>query len=438
MHHTILTWLVTDNFSKFAAHLLKQIQQPICLLLLQMLIILSISRLFGLLFARFNQPTVIGEIMAGIFLGVSFFGNLFPDVFNFIFPLHSVNYLEVISKIGLCLFMFVIGMELDVDAFKRKAKTVIFISLVSIIFPFLLSTGSAFLVYPMFAMPHSNFLSFSLFFGLTFSITAFPVLARIIKSRNMQKTELGIMSLSIAAIIDVIVWCLLALIIPIAKADNMYLAMFTIISAIVFILFMFFIVRPFLNSLIFKLRTAHYGDSNIIILAFIILLLSSFLAEFVGIHMLFGAFLAGVIIPNSNTLRHALSAKVEDVSTHLFLPIFFTLTGLRLQISFLNTTYLWIICLIIILMALITKFLGTALPARMSGMSWANSLSLSALMNTRGLMEIVVLNIGYELGILSPSLFAILVLMAIVTTVMTCPLLDLIDYVYRAPSKKIK
>ena len=411
--------------------IIEQIQQPMCLLLLQLLLILSISRMFGILFSKFNQPTVIGEIVAGIFLGLSVLGNLFPHFFNFVFPSHSFSNLEVLSKIGLAFFMFIIGMELDLEALKNKAKSAFIISVSSIIVPFIAGIVLAYFLFSTFSIPQTPFSVFALFMGISLSITAFPVLARIVKARGMQKTDLGTLALSAAAIADEIAWCLLALIIALTRAGNFSMGLFTIFSATIYILIMFFVVRPVIDKIISRIREAHYGDQNIILLSFILLLLSAFLAETIGIHMLFGAFLAGVIIPQNQKLKFALTSKLEDVSELFLLPIFFAFTGLRLQINLLNAPHLWVICAIVIAVAIIGKFAGTAIPAKLVGMNWKDSFSLGAFMNTRGLMELVVLNIGYELHILSPELFAILVIMAILTTILTSPLLDLIEYLFR-------
>ena len=421
--------MLTPN--DFESMMMHQFQQPMCLLLFQMLLILLCARLFGRIFVRLRQPAVIGEIVAGIFLGVSVFGTVFPHFFSIVFPPHSFNHLEVLSKIGLAFFMFIIGMELDLQEIKQKAKTVAFISITSIAFPFLSGVLLAYFLYPVFTMPNISFLVFAIFMGISLSITAFPVLARIVKARALHQTPLGNLVLSVAAIADVIAWCLLAIIIAIAKAGNFHVAFFTIIHTLLFILFMFYVVKPFLQRVISKIREAHYSDHNIIALAFIVLLLSAFLAEFIGIHMLFGAFLAGVIIPQNTSLKTALTLKLEDVSIHVLLPIFFAFTGLRLQIGLLNTPELWMFAALIIAVAIIGKFAGSAFPAKLCGMSWSDSLRIGALMNTRGLMELVVLNIGYDLGILSPPLFAILVLMAIVTTIITSPLLDLIHFIFK-------
>ena len=423
--------ILTANHSSIGAQLLVQLQHPMCLLLLQIILILLVSRIFGLIFARLRQPAVIGEIVAGIFLGASVFGSLWPHFFNVVFPTTSIGNLDVLSKIGLAFFMFIIGMELDLNELKRKATSVLIISSCSIAIPFMCGIGLAFYLYPQFSMPGVSFLVFSIFIGISLSITAFPVLARIIKNRALQKTSFGTLVLSIAALSDVLAWCILAIIITIAKSGSFSMTMFTLIGTLVFILLMLFVVRPFLEKLISRLRTAHYGDSNVVVLSFIVLLLSAFISEFIGIHMLFGAFLAGILIPHNDTLKQALSSKLEDVSVLLLLPIFFALTGLRLHVSLLDTRDMVFVCVGIVLVATIGKFIGSALPARLLGMNWKDSICIGIFMNTRGLMELVVLNIGYELGILSPALFAILTIMAIITTIITSPLLDLTEYFFR-------
>ncbi len=423
--------LLTENNTGIGAQLLAQVQHPMCLLLLQMVLILLVSRIFGLIFSRIRQPAVIGEIVAGIFLGASVFGSMWPHFFNVVFPATSIGNLDVLSKIGLAFFMFIIGMELDLNELKRQAKSVLIISSCSIAIPFICGMGLAFYLFPNFSMPGVSFLVFSIFIGISLSITAFPVLARIIKNRALQKTPLGTLVLSIAALGDVMAWCILAVIIAIAKSGSFSMTLFTLGGTIVFILLMLFLVRPFLEKLISRLRIAHYGDSNVVVLSFIVLLLSAFTSELIGIHMLFGAFLAGVLIPHNETLKHTLTSKLEDVSVLLLLPIFFALTGLRLHIGLLDSGDMLIVCIGIVLVATIGKFIGSALPARLLGMSWKDSMSIGIFMNTRGLMELVVLNIGYELGILSPELFAMLTIMAIVTTIMTSPLLDLTEYFFQ-------
>jgi Kef-type K+ transport system membrane component KefB len=417
----------------FLSHITHSIKHPISLLFLQIIIILATARVFGVLLSKLGQPSVVGEIIAGIVLGPSVMGLLFPEFFTFLFPADALKNLQFLSQIGLAFFMFMIGMELDLHKIKNKAKDALVISHSSIIFPFFLGVVLSYFMYEEFAPGNVSFLVFSLFMGIAMSITAFPVLARIVKDRGLTKTPLGIMVISCAAADDITAWCILAVVIAIAKAGNIVSALYTIIPAIFYILAMLYIVRPWLKKFIASSSNANENlNKALVTVIFLTLLLSAYLAEIIGIHLLFGAFLAGTIMPQGqgSKVKELLTEKVEDISVIVFLPIFFAVTGLRTQIGLLNEGHLWLTCAAVITVAVVGKFGGSAFAARLVGQSWKDSLSIGALMNTRGLMELIVLNIGYDLGILSPEIFAIMVLMALFTTFMTGPLLDLIKYLY--------
>ena len=409
----------------------KNIQHPLSLLLLQIIVILIFSRLFGILFTFMRQQTVVGEVVAGIFLGPSVIGLLFPEFSAFLFPKESLQNLQFLSQIGLAFFMFIIGMELDLSKLKNKAHDAVVVSHASIVFPYFLGMLLAYFIYEDFAPVEVSFLSFSLFMGIAMSITAFPVLARIIQERNLTKTPLGALAITCAAADDVTAWCILAAVIAIVKAGSILSALFTIFLALVFVIFMLYILKPWISKVNKEHIDKEKPSRNVVALAFFILLISAYFAEIIGIHALFGAFIAGVVMPPNMRFKEALAGKVEDISLLLLLPIFFAFTGLRTQIGLLNEGHLWITCLVVIGTAVLGKFGGTTLSARFVGQSWKDSLSLGALMNTRGLMELIVLNIGYDLGILSPEIFAILVLMAVATTFMTGPCLDLINYAFK-------
>jgi len=421
--------VVIDSDESVFKQLTNNVRYPISILFLQVLIILVTSKVFGIILRMLGQQTVIGEIIAGIFLGPSILGWLFPDLFALIFPHDSLISLQFLSQIGLVFFMFVIGMELDLSKIKNKTQDAVIISHASIIFPFFLGACLSYFIYDYLAPRNVNFLSFTLFMGIAMSITAFPVLARILKERGLTRTPLGVLAITCAAADDVTAWCLLAAVIAIVKAGSIVSSLFTIGLAIIYILFMFKVIRPWVQTISEKRNNGEKVDKTTIAISFFVLLLSAYFTEIIGIHALFGAFIAGVIMPNNIHFKDILINKIEDVSTVLLLPIFFAFTGLRTQIGLLNTSYLWFICGIVILVAIIGKFGGSALTARIVGHKWRDALSIGALMNTRGLMELVVLNIGYDLGILSPEIFAIMVLMALTTTFMTGPLLDLINYV---------
>ncbi|MCC6287041.1 MAG: cation:proton antiporter, partial [Chitinophagaceae bacterium] len=416
-----------STWDQFANTFMENLKHPLAILLLQIITIILVARVFGWFCKKIRQPTVIGEIAAGIFLGPSFVGMYFPEFSSFLFPAKSLGNLQFLSQIGLILFMFVIGMELDLKVLKNKAQDAVVISHASIIFPFALGITLAYFVYTNFAPDNVKFLSFSLFIGIAMSITAFPVLARIVQERGLTKTRLGTIAITCAAADDITAWCLLAAVIAVVKAGTVLSALYTILMAILYVLIMLKIVQPFFKRVGDKYADKESFSKPIVAIFFVTLVISSYATEVIGIHALFGAFMAGVIMPANTRFRSIFIEKVEDVSVVLLLPLFFVFTGLRTQIGLLNEPYLWKVCLLITGVAVAGKFLGSAIAAKFVGQSWRDSLLIGALMNTRGLMELVVLNIGYDLGVLSPEIFAMLVIMAIATTFMTGPALDIIN-----------
>lgn len=402
--------------------------EPISVLLLQIIVIIAFARLFGFLFKKIGQPAVIGEIVAGIILGPSIFGLFFPQVNHFLFPADSLGTLQFLSQIGLILFMYIIGMELDLKAIGKQAYGAVIISHASIIIPYTLGMGLAYFIYLDYAPAGITFLSFALFMGIAMSITAFPVLARILKEKGLTRSKLGALALTCAAADDLTAWCILAAVIALAKSGSSISVLYTIGLAVVYVILMLKLVRPFLERLSHIYDNKEKKRTPIIALLFVILIVSSYITSIIGIHALFGAFIAGVVMPSSLSFRKIVIDKIEDVSIILLLPLFFVITGLRTQIALLNESYLWVTFGWILLVAVAGKFGGSALAAKMVGQSWKDSLSIGVLMNTRGLMQLIVLNIGYDLGILSPQIFAMMVLMALVTTFMTGPALDLINW----------
>jgi Kef-type K+ transport system membrane component KefB len=401
--------------------------QSFAVLLLQVSGILVISGIFGFLFKKMGQPAVIGQIVAGIFLGPSFLGFFFPATAHFIFPPDSLRNIEFLSQIGLILFMFVIGMELDMTFIRAEAYRAIMIGHASIVLPCALGMFLAWTLFAQFGSPGISFFSFALFVGVAMSITAFPVLARIIQERAMGGTKVGSLALACAAANDVTAWCILAVLIAIFKSRSSINAVFSVVLVILFIVVMATIIRPLLEKL--RRRFAKPGPltGTMMSLVFVILLLAAYSTEILGIHALFGAFMAGLIMPHANEFRKQMIEKIQDVGIVLLLPLYFAFVGLRTEIALLNEPYLWYVFGWILLVAVAGKFGGSSLFASFSGLNWKESLSIGALMNTRGLMELIVLNIGYDLGVLSPQIFSMMVLMALVTTCMTGPALDLIN-----------
>lgn len=424
----------SDQNSSFITafqNFLHNFKHPLAILILQIFSIIFVARIFSWLMNKIGQPTVIGEIIAGIFLGPSILGYFYPSVSTFLFPVESLQNLQFLSQIGLILFMFIIGMELDIKVLKKSAHDAIVVSHASIIIPYFLGVGLAYFLYQNFAPNNISFTAFALFIGIAMSITAFPVLARIVQEKGLTKDRLGILAITCAAVDDVTAWSLLAAVIAIVKAGSITSALFTIAFSAVYVVFMLLGVKRFLNKIAQIYFTRETVNKPILALIFGILLLSSYLTEVIGIHALFGAFIAGVIIPANESFRRILAEKIEDFSLVFLLPLFFVYTGLRTEIGLLNDINLWIVCLLIIIVAVTGKFIGSALAAKFVGQNWHDSLILGALMNTRGLMELVVLNIGYDLGILSPQVFAMLVLMALSTTFMTGPSIELIERISR-------
>jgi len=399
----------------------RNVDHPLSRLLLQIIAIVSFARLLGFLFRKIGQPSVIGEIIAGIALGPSLLGWLLPDVSAFLFAKEQVASLQLLSQIGLILFMFIIGMELNPSAIRERIHSAVVISHASILFPFLLGMGLSLYLYRDHAPDNIAFLSFALFMGISMSITAFPVLARILQERNMSSSRLGSLALACAAADDVTAWSILAAVVAIARTGSALRALPVVFFAAVFFFIMIRLIRP----LMARFGEIYTSRDNLgpgaVIAVFLFVFLSAFSTELIGIHALFGAFLAGAVIPSARKFRTLISEKIHDLSVLVLLPLFFAFSGLRTQIGMLNTPSAWILCGVIILIAVTGKFAGSAIAAKTAGESWRDSLSIGVLMNTRGLMELIVLNIGYELGILSPEIFSMMVIMALVTTFMTGP-----------------
>lgn len=423
--------LQSSYFTQFLQSLSTNLAHPVALILAQIVTIIIVSRIFGFLFGKIHQPTVIGEIIAGIALGPSLLGLIFPEFSSALFPEKSLDNLSLLSQVGLILFMFMVGMELDLKVLKNKVKDAVVVSNAGILIPFTLGIGLAYFIYGHFAPDGVPFLSFGLFLGMAMSITAFPVLARIVQERGIHRTRLGALVITCAAVDDISAWCMLAAIIAIAKAGSFLSSVYTIILAVSYVIFMIKIVRPFLKR-VGDLHASRENLSKPVVAIFLLtLIISSYTTEVIGIHALFGAFLAGTIMPENTKFRNIFIQKIEDVALVLLLPLFFVFTGLRTQIGLINDSYLWQVTGLIILVAIVGKFIGSAIASRVMGQNWRDSLTIGALMNTRGLMELVVLNIGYDLGILSPEVFSMMVIMALVTTFMTGPALDLIEKVFK-------
>ena len=420
---------------RFAAGLLEMLRdnfhQPLSILLFQVIVVVMAARMLGSLVQRLGQPAVVGEMAAGILLGPSFLGLHFPAVQGLIFPAASLGGLQLLSQVGVILFLFVVGLDLDLAHLRNQAHAALLVSHVSIIIPLFLGVALSLFIFPALGPAHGVFLPFALFIGVAMSITAFPVLVRILEERGMTRSFLGATAITCAAVGDATAWCLLALVVAIAGATGWWSAAVTMVLVLLFSLLMLFGIMPLATRWVERrLQDAAPGNGWVAYtLAFVFA--AALITELIGIHALFGAFLAGVALSGSEPLRVFLKERLESFSSVFLLPLFFAFTGLRTQIGLLAGWQSWAMCAAIVGVAIAGKLGGTLFAARWTGMGWRDSFSLGALMNTRGLVELIVLNLGYDLGILPPRIFAMMVLMALITTVMTGPLLDLAEYYRR-------
>jgi Kef-type K+ transport system membrane component KefB len=395
--------------------------------LLAIAVITVFARVVGSLFERYlKQPPVMGEIVAGIVLGPSVLGWISTDAYHFLLPTEAAPHLGVVAKIGVVLFMFLVGLELDPKLLRGTQHATLAISHASILAPFLLGATLALGIYPLYSHSGVSFTVFSLFLGVSMSVTAFPVLARILTDRRMQSSPLGATALACAAVDDATAWCLLAFVSGVATAQ-VGSAAWSVGLVLVYVAFMYVAVRPLAKWLAAREEAKNRPVSlTVLALVFGMLLLSAVATESIGIHALFGAFLFGAVIPHDGRLAEQLRSRLEDVVVVLLLPIFFAFTGMRTELGLVSGATDWAVCGVVILVATLGKFGGSTVAARMAGMGWRDSSALGILMNTRGLMELIVLDVGLDMGVLSPTLFTMLVIMALVTTFATTPLLNLL------------
>lgn len=393
-------------------------------LLLAVAVVVVMARLIGVLFTRLHQPRVMGEIVAGILLGPSLLGALFPEAAHYLFPAQVVEMLRVMAQFGLIFFMFLIGLELNVRLLRGSRHVAALISHVSIVLPFSLGAVAALLLFPV--LGSGSYVGFTLFMGTAMAITAFPVLARILTETGLHRTRLGAISIACAAVDDVTAWCLLAVVVAIVKASEAADALRTISLALLFVGVMLLVVRPIAARLAHVHQQRDRLNPPIMAGLIVALFLSAWATEQIGIHAIFGAFMLGAVVPRSRALVEEITTKLEDVTVLLLLPIFFAVVGLSTRIWLLDRPSLWAAAALVLVLAIVGKGAGTVIAARFAHESWRDSTALGLLMNTRGLTEIVVLTIGRGIGVVSPALFTIMVLMALVTTFMATPLLAII------------
>jgi Kef-type K+ transport system membrane component KefB len=406
--------------------------------LLALAAVVALGQLLGRLFRLVGQPPVIGEVLAGILLGPSLLGRISPEAQSYILPAEIVPALYVIAQLGVILYLLAIGLELNTESLARMGTAPLVISLAGIAVPFALGVLLALGLHSQ-EQGGPSLLVFALFLGVALSITAFPVLARILSDRGLTRTSLGQLALVCAAAGDAIAWCLLAIATGVAKAQ-VGDAVSTLAWTTGYLLVMWLVVRPLVGRWLASPEIAAEPTKNGAVpnhtvpispaqigVVMVAVLVSALATEWIGIHALFGAFVLGALIPHDSPLAEQLGKHIENVVVVLMLPAFFAFTGLRTELGLISGWQDWLLCGLIIAVATVGKFGGTLVAARWMGQSWRDSAALGALMNTRGLMELIVLNVGLDLGIISPRLYAMLVIMALVTTVATAPILQWIE-----------
>jgi Kef-type K+ transport system membrane component KefB len=396
-------------------------------LILQIVVICSVARAVGWLFARVHQPRVVGEIVAGILLGPSLLGWLAPSAMESLFPPQGLGALYSLSQVGLLLFMFQVGLELDVGKLRRMGRAVVLTSNISILVPFVAGAGLALFLHARLSEPSVPVWVFALFMGTAMSVTAFPVLARILAERGLLRSRVGSIAISCAAVDDITAWCLLALLTAMVRTGAGTPLWVTLGGLAVYVIVMLTLVRPLLSRS--RAFEAKEPATDALVVAVMLAFLSAWATEWLGVHALFGAFFAGAVLPRGEGLTGAVSRRLKFVNTVLLLPLFFAFTGLRTSVALLGGGSLWLYSALILLVAVAGKLLGCVASVRLSGMAWREALSVGLLMNTRGLVELVILNVGLDLGVITPTVFSMMVVMALVTTFMTTPLLDLLGRV---------
>ncbi len=396
-------------------------------LLVQIAVILLAARVTGYLFRRIGQPQVVGEMAAGIILGPSLLGWLAPGVEAALFPPASLGVLNALSQIGLVAFMFLVGLELHPKHMRGRGHTVVITSHASITLPFFLGSLLALYLYPRLSDDSVTFTGFALFLGTAMSITAFPVLARILRERRLMHHPVGAIAIACAAVDDVTAWCILAAVVALVRAGDAALPLWaTVAGSAAYLAAMLVIVRPWLRRFVVPYRARRGVSDDLMGVILMLVLASAWMTEVLGIHALFGAFLIGAVLPKHQQFVRDVRKRLEGLVVVLFLPLFFAFTGLRTSIGQLGSADMWLYCGLVIVVAVAGKLGGSAIAARLTGMTWRQAGAIGILMNTRGLIQLVVLNIGLDIGVISPAMFTMMVVMALVTTFMTTPLLALV------------
>jgi Kef-type K+ transport system membrane component KefB len=394
-------------------------------LVLQLTVILALCRVVGSLFRKFGQPRVVGEMFAGILLGPSLLGWILPGVSAYLFPPASLGFLNALAQIGVVVFMFLVGLGINPKELKNHGHAAVLTSHVSITMPFVLAAFLALYLYPKLSDDSVAFTSFALFMGSAMSVTAFPVLARILIERGLLRSRLGTVAIASAAVDDVTGWCILAYIVVLTRSAHSGTSIWiTIGGIVVFALIMIYGVQRLLGGMETSYQKWGGLSENRLALMLLLVFGAALCTEWLGLHLLFGAFMMGAILPKEPKFVQYVLDRFETVTVTLLLPLFFAFTGLRTNIALVKGSEMWMYCGLIVLVATVGKLGGSTLASWLTGMPIREAAGLGTLMNTRGLMELVILDIGLDIKVISPALFSMMVIMALVTTFMATPLLE--------------
>ena len=400
-----------------------RIEHTILIVLLQLVVIVAASQVFGTLFRRIGQPRVCGEIAAGLVLGPSLFGGMFPQVFHRVFDPSVSGVFSVLSQIGLILLMFLMGLDFDFGHLRNNRGRALGISSAGILLPFALGFV---LGRWMNAALHlgGNWVHLSLFMAAAMCITAIPILGRIMVELNLNRTRIGSLVISAAAADDASGWIILAIVTALVRATfDPWTVALMVAETVGFAVVMVWVVRPLLKRWTARHLHANGGTLSAggLALSLIFVLLAAAATNLIGIFSIFGAFFLGALLHDQHEFRHAIQRRLQDFVNVFFVPIFFTYTGLRTDIGTMTDGSLWWMCALVLVTAFVGKFGGCSVAARLSGLPWREASMIGVMMNTRALIELIVINIGYELGVIPRSVFFMLVFMAVVTTYVTTP-----------------
>ena len=391
---------------------------------LQIGLILLFCRLVGIVAARLGQPQVVAEMIAGVLLGPSLFGLFWPEAFKSLFPADSLRVLFPVSQLGLALYMFVVGLEFRVDIVTRRLRSSILVSFAGMAAPFALGVGLGwyFFHHTRLFPTKTSLLEATLFMGASMCITAFPMLARIIHFKGLAGTTMGTVALGAGAIDDAMAWCLLAVVLA-SFTDDYSHAIWNIGGGIGYISFTLAVLKPLLARWSRGITQRGELSESEFVLCLSMLALGAWFTDMIGLHAVFGAFVMGIAMPRG-VVTKALTDRVQPLTVALILPLFFTYSGLNTRIGLLNSGYLWFMAALVLLAAVLGKGVACWLAARATGISNREALGIGTLMNARGLMELIIINIGLSHGVISPELFATLVIMAVITTLMASPIFE--------------